>query len=60
MTSKKINEEEVFTLKECNDVIDNVFTAYIMYFQDGRMTAQEFALVENILIKIQNGFKELR
>ena len=59
MTNKKINEEEVFTVKECNDIIDSVFTAYIMYFQDGRMTAQEFALVENILIKIQNGFKEL-
>ena len=51
--------KKTFTEREISDVMENAIKEYIQHFVDGRMTFSEFALIENLVIKIQNGFKEL-
>lgn len=51
--------EKRFTEKEVSDVLGEVIGEYIDYFITGKMTFGEFAIVENLMTKIQNGFKEL-
>ena len=51
--------EKMFTEREISDVMEEVIREYIQHFVDGRMTFSEFAIIENLVIKIQNGFKEL-
>lgn len=51
--------EKVFTEQEITDVVEEAIRGYIQHFIDGRMTFSEFALLENLVFKIQNGLKEL-
>ena len=51
--------EKVFTEQEITDVMEEAIREYIQHFVDGRMSFGEFALIENLVIKIQNGFKAL-
>lgn len=53
MTEKRFTEQEV------RDILEKALKEYIQYFVDGRMTFGEFAIIENLVIKIQRGFKEL-
>ena len=51
--------EKLFTEREITYVMEEAIREYLQHFVDGRMTFSEFALIENLVIKIQNGFKEL-
>ena len=51
--------DKVFTEQEVRNILEEVLKQYIQYFNDGRMTFVEFAIIENLVIKIQLGFKEL-
>ena len=53
MTEKRFTEQEV------RDILETALKEYIQHFVDGRMTFGEFAIIENLVIKIQLGFKEL-
>ena len=48
-----------FTEKEVHDILEKAINEYLKHFIDGRMTFGEFAIIENLVIKIQLGFKEL-
>ena len=53
MTEKQFNGTEI------NQIIKNVFNDYIVLYQNGRMNFKEFAIIENILIKLEMAFKEI-
>lgn len=50
--------EKRFTEREICDILEEVIGEYIQHFINGKMTFGEFAIIENLVIKIQNGFKE--
>ena len=51
--------EKQYTLKELNSVFDKVIEDYVIHYRDGKMTFSEFVIMENIVMKIQNGFQRL-
>lgn len=52
--------DKVFTEQEVHDVLEEALKEYIQHFVDNKMTFGEFAIIENLVIKIQMGFKELK
>ncbi len=52
--------EKQFTEQEIRDILEKSLKEYIQHFVDGRMTFGEFAIIENLVLKIQMGFKELK
>lgn len=54
MTEKRFTEQEV------RDILEKALKEYIQHFVDGKMSFGEFAIIENLVIKIQMGLKELK
>ena len=50
--------EKRFTQQEVHDILENVVKEYLQHFVDGKMTFSEFAIIENLVIKIQISLKE--
>lgn len=55
-----MTEEKIYTEREVSEKIQKVFKDYIQLFQADKMDYPEFILVENILIKLQLEFKEVK
>ena len=53
MTDKQITE------KQTHKIISDVFEDYTNLYASNRMDFREFAIIENILIKLQLKFKEV-
>lgn len=51
--------EKRFTEKEIINAIEEVTKDYITLFQNDKMSYSEFALIENVVIKLQVKFREL-
>lgn len=51
--------EKRFTQQEVNNILEEVLQEYIQHFINDKMTFSEFVIIENLVIKIQMGFKEL-
>ena len=50
--------EKRFTRKEISIVMSDVFNKYIKLFQTGDMTFSEYAIIENLGMKLANKFDE--
>lgn len=50
--------EKRFTQQEVHDILEEILKEYIQHFVNGKMTFGEFAIIENLVIKIQMGLKE--
>lgn len=53
---KRAYKEEYFT--EVCEIIDEAIDGYMNIFQAGKMSFSEFAILENVLIKIQEGLRK--
>lgn len=51
--------EKQFTEKEISNAIEEVIKDYVILFQNDKMNYTEFALIENVVIKLQGKFREL-
>lgn len=47
-----------FTQQEVHDILEKILKEYIQHFVNDKMTFSEFAIIENLVIKIQMGLKE--
>ena len=55
----RINEESnKITYEELEDIISDAMEGYMNMLQAGMMTFNEFVIIENVLIKINEGIKE--
>lgn len=60
---EKMNDEEKRAFKqeyftEVCEVIDEAIDGYMNIFQAGKMSFSEFTILENVLIKIQEGLRK--
>lgn len=51
--------EKRFTRKEVNKGIYDVLESYIQLYKDGNMTFLEYAVIENIGMKLSDKFKKM-
>lgn len=52
--------EKRLTHRQVLDLIEEVYTDYFRIFQDDKMEFKDFAILENVLIKIQEKLKEAK
>lgn len=50
--------EKRLTYRQVLDLIEEVYSDYFKIFQNDKMEFRDFAILENVLIKIQEKFKE--
>lgn len=54
-----INEQDRIPVKAVEKIINKVFTAYFEQYEHDKMSFAEFAIIKNVLIKIQCEFEQL-
>lgn len=47
-----------YTQEKINEVTNLIYANYFSYFKNGRMSFADITLVENVIIKVQNGFDD--
>lgn len=52
--------EKRLTHRQVLDLIEEVYQDYLNIFQDNKMEFRDFAILENVLIKIQEKLKEVK
>lgn len=45
------NKDQI-SIEELQEIIQTIFTDYITHYQANKMTFTEFAIIENILVKL--------
>ncbi|MBO5476212.1 MAG: hypothetical protein J6A15_00475 [Clostridia bacterium] len=56
---KKINEESnTITYRKLEDIISDALEGYMNMLQTGMMTFNEFVIIENVLMKINEGISK--
>lgn len=53
-------QDDVISYDELDKILEDVFELYLDIFKNDQMNFNEFAILENILIKMQNKLKEAR
>lgn len=53
-------QDDVISYNELDKILEDVFEMYLEIFKLDKMDFNEFAILENILIKMQNKLKEVR
>ena len=53
-------QEDVISYDDLDEILEDVFELYLDIFKNDQMNFTEFAILENILMKMQNKLKEAR
>lgn len=53
-------QDDVISYDKLDEILEDVFELYLDIFKNKQMNFNEFAILENILIKMQNKLKEVR
>ena len=51
---------DVISYDDLDEILEDVFEMYLEIFKQDKMNFNEFAILENVLIKMQNKLKEVR
>lgn len=55
---RSFNMAIAYTQEKINEVTNLIYTNYYNHFKNGRMSFADITLVENVIIKVQNGFDD--
>lgn len=47
-----------YTQEKINEITNLIYASYYNHFKNGRMSFADITLVENVIIKVQNGFDD--
>lgn len=53
-------QDDIISYDKLDEILEDVFGMYLEIFKQDKMNFNEFAILENILIKMQNKLKEVR
>ena len=56
--SDELNKKK-FSYKQLDDLSTEIFEEYLQHYQNGKMSFGELVIIENIVIKFQNGLRDL-
>lgn len=51
--------EITFTEMEISEILDDVFKSYLQHYQASKMSFYEFAIIDNLVMKLQMEFKRV-
>ena len=51
--------EIIFTEEEVSKILNDVFGGYVQHYQADKMNFNDFVIIENLMMKLQNEFRML-